>query len=107
MHAVIHHKDFLEKQPLIHHHDTHSAHPHQHHKEFVMVYSDEIEDKIDLLKERLRERYPNLEKYRYYAIKYLEDDEEVKKQVPIDTADILEKSYETQIIKENMISSRK
>src|SRR5699024_774055 len=100
MHAVIHHKDFLEKQPLIHHHDTHSAHPHQHHKEFVMVYSDEIEDKIDLLKERLRERYPNLEKYRYYAIKYLEDDEEVKKQVPIDTADILEKSYETQIIKE-------
>ena len=60
MHAVIHHKDFLEKQPLIHHHDTHSAHPHQHHKEFVMVYSDEIEDKIDLLKEQFA-RFPRSE----------------------------------------------
>ncbi|MGI6007983.1 MAG: ferrous iron transport protein B [Ruminococcus sp.] len=100
MHAVIHHKDFLEKQPLIHHHDTHTEHQHQHHKEFVMVYSDEIEDKIDLLKDRLKEKYPDLEKYRYFAIKYLEDDEEVRKQYPIDTSDILEKSYETRIINE-------
>ncbi|MGI6011382.1 MAG: ferrous iron transport protein B [Ruminococcus sp.] len=100
MHAVIHHRDFLEHQPLIHHHDTHTEHRHQHHKEFVMVYSDEIEDKIDLLKERLRKAYPDLEKYRYFAIKYLEDDEEVKKQYPIDTSEILDKSYETQIINE-------
>lgn len=100
MHAVIHHRDFMEHQPLIHHHDTQTEHRHQHHKEFVMVYSDEIEDKIDLLKERLRQKYPDLKKYRYVAIKYLEDDEEIKKQYPIETSDILKKSYETQIINE-------
>ena len=100
MHAVIHHKDFLEKQPLIHHHDTHSAHPHQHHKEFVMVYSDEIEDKIDQIIEQFRRKYPEMENMRWHAIKVLEQDASVMENYPIDADGIVDRSYEKDIINE-------
>lgn len=100
MHAVVHHKDFEEEHPLVHHHHSRTEHRHVHHDEFVMVYSDEIEDQIDLLKERLREAYPKLEKYRWHALKVLEKDEEVGKQYPLNNEYLVNKDYESQIINE-------
>ena len=52
MHAVAHHMDDDEPaNALIHEHgDTEeSTHVHDHHSEYAMVYSDEIEDKIDAI----------------------------------------------------------
>lgn len=67
MHAASHHKDHREDMPLIHHHHSsagipergrsqtaqtrhsHHHHHHHHHQEYTMVYSDEIENKIDQL----------------------------------------------------------
>ena len=56
MHAVKHHEGLTGQDPLIHHHqekEASSSHRHNHHAEYAMVYSDEIEDKIDILIERL------------------------------------------------------
>ena len=56
MHAVLHHSDHREQTPLIHHHSRKSRHLHDHHDEFAMVYSDEIEDKIDIVTEELKQK---------------------------------------------------
>ncbi|WP_066867793.1 ferrous iron transport protein B [Neglectibacter timonensis] len=116
MHAASHHKDHREDMPLIHHHHSsagipergrsqtaqtrhsHHHHHHHHHQEYTMVYSDEIENKIDQLLEVLRDKYPSLRNPRWYAIKLLESDKEVLKQCPIDRPDILDRSYEQEII---------
>lgn len=116
MHAASHHKDHREDMPLIHHHHSsagipehgrsqtaqtrhsHHHHHHHHHQEYTMVYSDEIENKIDQLLEVLRDKYPSLRNPRWYAIKLLESDKEVSKQCPIDRPDILDRSYEQEII---------
>lgn len=103
MHAVVHHKDFSEAVPLIHHHEKeekNSTHVHDHHKDMVMVYSDEIEDKIDIVKAALKEKYPDMQKYRWHAIKLLEGDEEMKEKYPLDIPGILDVSWEKQIINE-------
>ncbi len=47
LHAAAHHKDCTDPDCLIHHHKVRSKHRHDHHSEYAMVYSDEIEDKID------------------------------------------------------------
>lgn len=99
MHAVAHHKDVIHRDPLIHHHhDFHSRHQHNHHSEYTMVYSDEIEDKIDQLIERIRKAYPDFPNKRWLAIKYLEKDESAKKQWPLDITPILDRSYEKDLI---------
>jgi ferrous iron transport protein B len=98
MHAVLHHKDRALDQNLEHHHDMVSHHRHNHHKDIVMVYSDEIEDKIDAVSERLEAAYGQLSNMRWHAIKYLEYDEEIRKSYPIDVTDIADRSYETEII---------
>lgn len=101
MHAALHHKDKTTSDPLIHEHKTQSKHVHNHHDEYAMVYSDEIEDKIDLVTERLEESYPELSNYRWHAIKLLEQDETVIKQLAkTDVSDIISQSYEEQIINE-------
>ncbi len=97
MHAVIHHKD-RELDSLEHHHEGTSRHKHDHHKDIVMVYSDELEDKIDAVSDRLREAYGELPNMRMYAIKHLEWDEEVRKKYPIDMTGIAQESCETEII---------
>ena len=56
MHAVAHHKD-TPAHGFEHHHSS-GKHIHKHHDEYVMVYSDEMEDKIDIVSERLKESYP-------------------------------------------------
>lgn len=101
MHAAVHHRDNTEKTPVIHHHDTSkSTHPHDHHKEFAMVYSDEIEDKIDVVKDQLKKKYPDLFNHRWHAIKILEGDEAVTNKYPIDLPEGFTCDYEQRIISE-------
>lgn len=64
----------------------------------VLHYSDEIEDKIDRLSVMMEANYPTHSSVRWHAIKLLEDDEDVKLEHPINTADIVDKSYEKEII---------
>lgn len=99
MHAVAHHTELDKQAPLIHHHDKGkpSHHCHNHHAEYAMVYSDEIEDKIDQFSDLLQKCYPDLTNKRWHAIKYLERDESVMKRYPIPLHEE-EKNYEKEII---------
>lgn len=99
MHAVAHHVD-KGVDDIEHHHynSTPSAHKHNHHKEFAMVYSDDIEDKIDAIKERLKKKYPEMNNHRWHAIKYLEQDKEIIEKYPIECKDIIDRNYEKDII---------
>ena len=97
MHAVAHHKE-RNDAPEGHHHQTVSHHRHDHHKNIAMVYSDEIEDLIDILEGRLRSYAPDIKNPRWHAIKFLENDEEIIKKFPIQTDDIIKKDYEKEII---------
>ena len=100
MHAVAHHKRKPTDNNLEHHHETNekkSKHKHKHHKELALVYSDEIEDKIDEITKRLEEKYGLTENLRWLAIKLLEKDEEICNLYP-DFDDIVTKNYETDII---------
>jgi len=63
-----------------------------------MVYSDEIEDKIDLISEKLEEQYPDMINVRWHAIKILENDEEIISRYPADLSEIIDRSYEQDII---------
>ena len=96
MHAVSHHKD-KKADPLEHHHES-GNHIHDHHEEYALVYSDEIEDKIDKITALLEVKYPELENYRWYAIKYLEQDNKVMAEYPVNAQGIIDKSYESEII---------
>lgn len=100
MHAVAHHQGKANSVPVEHHHDLvcQSVHRHNHHKEFTMVYSDDIEDKIDDLEERLLADFPDIVNPRWHAIKMLEKDPEVMKNYPIRIDDIVDKNYEHEII---------
>lgn len=103
MHAVVHHKDARERTPVIHHHEVKeqgSRHRHDHHKEFAMVYSDEIEDKIDIIKDLLKKKYPGMYNHRWHALKILEGDEAVISQYPVELPDGFACDYEKQIIRE-------
>ena len=100
MHAVAHHQGKANSVPVEHHHDLvcQSVHRHNHHKEFAMVYSDDIEDKIDDIEERLLANFPNIVNPRWHAIKMLEKDPEIMKNYPIRIDDIVDKNYEHEII---------
>ncbi len=102
IHTVAHHKEkrlsILEHQ----HPDQQSTsrHKHNHHEEFAMVYDDVIEDKIDELTERMKAAGFVSPNYRWHALKLLEQDEEIMGQVGLDLSDIIDRSYETDIINE-------
>lgn len=98
LHAAIHHKDSKDPDPLIHQHKYQSKHRHDHHSEYTMVYSDEIEDKIDKIIPELNKKYPDLKNYRWHAIKLLEGDKEITKYYPVGLPDVLDRSYESDII---------
>jgi len=100
MHAASHHKEVQRPDPLVHQHKLGevSKHPHNHHEEYAMVYSDLIEDKIDLISEVLAEKYSGLKNLRWHAIKLLEMDLEIMEKYPIDRPDIIDRSYEKDII---------
>lgn len=100
MHAAAHHKDSKSTEATSHHHHraSQTRHRHDHHGEYVMVYSDEIEDKIDLLMDALRQKYPDLENLRWHALKLLENDTEITRDYPVDLPQVLDRSYEQEII---------
>lgn len=100
MHAVSHHADHAIQNPLIHHHhDKQSRHEHNHHTEYAMVYSDALEDKIDVIMDALACSYPTLENPRWHAIKLLEKDESVTAAFPLPNLEkIIDRSYEQEII---------
>lgn len=100
LHAAAHHKGCADPDCLIHHHKSEAHHIHDHHSEYAMVYSDEIEDKIDQIISVLEEQYPSLNNYRWHAIKLLGQDKEISEKYPVDLPEITDKSYETQIINE-------
>lgn len=103
MHAVAHHQGKKINDRIEHHHAKeilNRKHKHDHHKDCVMVYSDEIEDKIDIVEHALVEKYGQLENLRWLAIKHLVQDEEIIEKYPLDLPDILDRNYEKDIIKQ-------
>lgn len=102
MHAVAHHSSKETDNNLEHHHAdqqrTASKHLHKHHNELTVVYSDEIEDKIDEISNILIKKHPKIKNLRWYAIKLLEWDPEIMKLYPIHLSGIADRSYETDII---------
>lgn len=103
MHAVAHHKDRAMKDRIEHHHayDEHqSSHQHDHHKDHVVVYSDQIEDKIDVISCELQSRYPKHKNLRWHAIKLLEKDREVTRRYPVNLPDVIDRSYEKDMIRQ-------
>lgn len=100
LHAAAHHKDCKDPDCLIHHHKSTTKHQHNHHSEYAMVYSDPIEDKIDLIMAELKQNYPTLTNYRWYAIKLLEQDKEITQQYPVHLPDVIDRNYESDIINE-------
>ncbi len=100
LHAAAHHKDSTGPDRLIHQHAQPSHHRHDHHAEYAMVYSDGIEDKIDLVSAALERRYPDLTNLRWHAIKLLEQDREITQRYPVDLPEVIDRSYESDIINE-------
>lgn len=79
MHAVVHH--YEEK-----------------HKPDVVRYQKYLEEKIAVLAQKIEETYGIKENQRWYAIKLLANDEEIQKEYPIEDSEILDRSYEKDII---------
>lgn len=98
LHAAEHHKGQTHPDTLIHEHTEVTHHQHDHHSEYTMVYSDKIEDKIDQIIPELERRYPDMKNYRWHAIKLLESDKEVCEKYPVNLPDVLDRSYESDII---------
>lgn len=103
MHAVAHHKDQKVSDRIEHHHEElekKSKHKHDHHKDCVVVYSDDIEDKIDIIEQALHDKYGKIINPRWHAIKLLVQDKEIMQKYPLDLPQVLDKSYEKEIIKQ-------
>ena len=98
MHAVAHHKDYIKQSPYIHHHSQKTEHKHNHHGDYAVVYEDYIEDKIDEITKKTNELYPEIENTRWYALKVLSEDEEVLRTHPINLPEVIDRSYEKDII---------
>ena len=98
LHAAIHHKDSAGPDNLVHDHKTPSHHIHDHHAEYTMVYSDAIEDKIDVIIGELNKEYPDTPNKRWHAIKLLEGDKEITEKYPVELPSVLDRSYEADII---------
>ncbi len=81
LHAVVHHS---EEEP---------------HGQ-VMTYSKGLEAKIAKIQKALSEQYGPQAGTRWTAIKELDFDEEIRSEYPLDLPDVLDRSYEKQIINE-------
>ena len=81
-----------------HTHHQNIEHAHNHHKEMVMVYDKPIEDKIDIVIERLKAQHKEAKRLRWLAIKVLENDAEIIKEYPIELEGIRPEETETEII---------
>ena len=100
MHAVAHHKDKSSDLNFEHHHRRNRIQGNKRgelHEEHSIVYSDEIEDKIDRISDVLYKKYGKLDNMRWHAIKLLEMDPQIMETYPIDM-ELIERSYEEDII---------
>ncbi len=79
LHAVVHH---YEEGP----------------KGDVVSYGKEIEEKLAKLEVIMQAHYPTHSAVRWHAIKLLEDDEEVRQEHPVSVSNIVDRSYEKEII---------
>lgn len=79
LHAVVHHYE-----------EKHSAN--------VVTYQNYIEQKIEILTEKLTQEHHLSGNQRWYAIKLLERDKEVCDQYPLEAEGVLDRSYEKDII---------
>ena len=66
----------------------------------IITYSFDIENKISAISERLKSKYPDMSNYRWHSIKFLEMDKEITEKYIINLDDIVDKSYEQEIIKQ-------
>ena len=98
LHAAAHHRQSASPDVLIHEHKEISRHRHDHHSEYAMVYSDDIEDRIDKIIPELKRLYPGLDNLRWHAIKLLEGDKEITEKYPVKLPEVLDRSYESDII---------
>ena len=111
MHTVSHHRDKKLDYNLEHHHKKHDTrhehnskgkdlhkHKHEHHNEYTIVYSDDIEDKIDEVSELLRSKFGEIVNLRWHAIKLMEMDEAVMAKYPLELSSVIKHSYEGDII---------
>ncbi len=80
LHAVIHH--FEEGQ----------------NAEYILEYPKKLEEKIAKLEVIMQAHYPTHSSVRWHAIKILENDEEVINEHPLQVTNIVDKSYEKDII---------
>ena len=107
MHAVAHHKDKRSDRNFEHHHKRNRHHErgrrhgncrlHGLHEEYSIVYSDEIEDRIDDISTILYQIYGRIDNLRWHATKLLEKDPQIIEKYPIDMR-LIERSYEEDII---------
>lgn len=67
-------------------------------KEYILDYPPEIEEKIGKLEVMMQAHYPTHSSVRWHAIKLLEDDEEVRNEHPISVVNVVDRSYEKEII---------
>lgn len=67
-------------------------------KEDVMDYGPDIEDRLAKLEVMMQARYPSHSLVRWHAIKLLEDDEQVTREHPIEITNVVDRSYEKEII---------
>ena len=81
MHAVVHH---YEEEP----------------QGVVIHYSPQVEEKITRIEGELCRHYGEMDNMRWHAIKFLEFDEVVTSDHPLDVSGILDHNYEKQIINE-------
>lgn len=81
MHAVVHH---YEEGP----------------QGVVVTYTPRIENKISKVETVLKAHYGKLKNLRWHAIKFLEYDEEVANDHPVDLSNIIDHNYEKEIINE-------
>lgn len=64
------------------------------------IYSNEITEKLKFITAYFRRQYPDTANPSWYALKIMEQDKAVMTQYSLDTAGILDKNYEKQIIRE-------
>ena len=98
LHTIAHHGDQDGSDRMIHHH--HDPVTEEKHERYAMVYSDEIEEKIDIVSRQLLEKYPDVKNSRWHAIKLLEQDSKITQEYPLNLPKILDRSYESDIINE-------
>lgn len=67
-------------------------------EEYILDYPNFLEEKIAKLEVMMQAHYPTHSSVRWHAIKLLEDDEEVKREHPISVINVVDKSYEKEII---------